>query len=79
MKTPKLISLSLFGLALNAIFNGIFILLIARESDSRLLAQSMVIWSGFFVAGACIAPFENYFLYRRIDNAAPQRQGRVFC
>jgi hypothetical protein len=77
VKTPKLISLSLFGLVLNAIFNGIFILLIARESDSQLLAKSMVIWSGFFVAGACIAPFENYFLYRRIDNAAPQRQGRV--
>lgn len=77
MKTPKLISLSLFGLALNAIFNGIYILLIARESDSQLLAQSMVIWSGFFVAGACIAPFENYFLYRQISNAAPQRQGRV--
>ena len=77
MKTPKLISLSLFGLALNAIFNGIFILLIARESDSQLLAKSMVLWSGFFVAGACIAPFENYFLYRRIGNAAPQRQGRV--
>ena len=77
MKTPKLISLSLFGLALNAIFNGIFILLIARESDSRLLAQSMVIWSGLFVAGACIAPFENYFLYQRIGDAALQRHGRV--
>lgn len=29
----------------------------------------MVLWSGFFVAGACIAPFENYFLYRRIDGS----------
>ncbi len=77
MKTPKLISVSLTGLALNAIFNGIFILLIAREADSQLLAQSMVIWSGFFVAGACVAPFENYFLYQRIGNAQNIRHGKV--
>ena len=77
MKTPKLISLSFLGLALNASFNGIFILLIARESDSQLLAQSMVIWGGFFVAGACIAPFENYFLYQRIGNTQNQRHGKV--
>jgi hypothetical protein len=77
VKTPKLISISLVGLVLNALFNGVFILLIARESDSQILAQSMVIWSGFFVAGACIAPFENYFLYQRIGNAQNVRHGKV--
>ena len=69
MKTPKLVSISLFGLGVNALSNGVFILQIARVSDSALLAQSMVMWSGFFVAGACIAPFENYFLYRRLEGS----------
>jgi hypothetical protein len=69
MKTPKLVSISLFGLGINALFNGAFVLLIARVSDSALLAQSMVMWSGFFIAGACIAPFENYFLYRRLEGS----------
>jgi hypothetical protein len=67
--TPKLVSISLFGLGINAAFNGIFILQIARVSDSVLLAESMVMWGGFFVAGACVAPFENYFLYRRLEGS----------
>ena len=67
MKISKHVSISLLGLGLNALFNGVFILQIARVSDSVLLGQSMVLWSGFFVAGSCIAPFENYFLYRRMD------------
>lgn len=69
MRITKLTSISLLGLGLNALFNGVFILQIGRVSDSALLGQSMVLWSGFFVAGACIAPFENYFLYRRMDGS----------
>ena len=77
MKTPRLVSISLLGLGLNALFNGVFILLIGRVSDSALLAQSMILWSGFFVAGACIAPFENYFLYRRMDGSDQYSKRRV--
>jgi hypothetical protein len=77
MKTPKKVSISLLGLGLNALFNGVFILLIGKVSDSTLLAQSMILWSGFFVAGACIAPFENYFLYRRMDGSDQYSRGRV--
>ena len=77
METPKLVSISLVGLGLNALFNGVFILQIGRVSDSALLAQSMILWSGFFVAGACVAPFENYFLYRRIDGSEQYSKFRV--
>ena len=73
----KLVPVSLFGLAFNAICNAIFILQIAKTSDSELLAQSMVMWSGFFVAGACVAPFENYFLYRRIGETHDERDNGV--
>jgi hypothetical protein len=77
VKTKKLVAVSLAGLTLNAVFNGFYILLIARESDSELLAQSMVMWGGFFVAGACIAPFENYRLYRRMGDDHEQSHGKV--
>ena len=77
MKTQKRVAISRAGLTLNAVFNGFYILLIARASDSELLAQSMVMWGGFFVAGACIAPFENYRLYRRIGDEQEQSHGKV--
>ncbi len=77
MKTQKRVTISLAGLILNAVFNGFFILLIARGSDSELLALSMVMWGGFFVAGACIAPFENYWLYRRIGEEQEHSQAKV--
>jgi hypothetical protein len=54
---------------MNAAFNAIFLLQIAKVSDSELIAQSMVVWGGFFVAGSCVAPFENYFLYRRLNGS----------
>jgi hypothetical protein len=77
VRIPKLLGTSLVGLALNAVFNGFYLLLIARESDSQLLAQSMVMWAGFFVAGACIAPFENYRLYRQLGEDGDQSQGKI--
>jgi hypothetical protein len=73
----KLIPVSLFGLAFNALCNSIFILQIAKFSDSELLAHSMVMWSGFFVAGACVAPFESYFLYRKIGESHEERHSNV--
>jgi hypothetical protein len=73
----KLVPVSLFGLAFNALCNSIFILQIAKFSDSELLAHSMVMWSGFFVAGACVAPFENYFLYRRIGESHEEKHSNV--
>jgi hypothetical protein len=73
----KLVPVSLFGLAFNAICNSLFLLQIAKFSDSELLAHSMVMWSGFFVAGACVSPFESYFLYRKIGDSHEERHSNV--
>ena len=74
---PKKISISLLGLVLNGVFNGLFIIQIAAISDSDLLTLSMLMWSGFFVAGASIAPFENYLLYGKILSSKQQSYGKI--
>ena len=77
VRIPRQVSISLIGLALNTLFNGIFLLQIANTADPILLTQSIVMWGGFFIAGACIAPFENYFLYRYLERAKEQAHGKI--
>ncbi len=77
MKKVPTAFVSISGLIINGVGNGLFIILVSRYSTPEVTTQTMLIWAAFFVAGACVAPFENLFLYRVTVQGNEVSSGRI--
>jgi len=57
-------AVTLIGLLLNGLFNGLFLILIGLVTTGEATSQSLIYWSAMFWAGSAFAPFENMNLFR---------------
>ncbi len=57
-------AVTLIGLLLNGLFNGLFLILIGLVTTGEATSQSVIYWSAIFWAGSAFAPFENMNLFR---------------
>lgn len=57
-------TVTLVGLMLNGLFNGLFLILIGLVTTGEVTSQSFIYWSAIFWAGTAFAPLENMNLFR---------------
>lgn len=64
MKSTASGTVTLIGLLLNGLFNGLFLILIGLVTTGEATSQSFIYWSAIFWAGSAFAPLENMNLFR---------------